>query len=99
LTDTLKDTSLLATFSENHDQPRFASYTPDLAVSKLYHFFSRQHTEPYQLAKNVLTFNFLVDGIPIGTLPHLFAVLGTPADHPLQYIKAKSNTFPALTTP
>ena len=28
-----EDTSLLATFSENHDQPRFASYTPDLSVS------------------------------------------------------------------
>jgi alpha-amylase len=29
----IQDTSLLTTFSENHDQPRFASYTPDIAVS------------------------------------------------------------------
>ena len=27
-----KDTTLLGSFSENHDQPRFASYTDDLTV-------------------------------------------------------------------
>ncbi|KAI9734150.1 MAG: hypothetical protein M1818_006645 [Claussenomyces sp. TS43310] len=43
-----KDSSLLGSFSENHDQPRFASYTSDIS-----------------LAKNVLTYTFLSDGIPI----------------------------------
>jgi alpha-amylase len=43
-----KDTSLLGTFSENHDIPRFASLNGDIA-----------------LAKNVLAFTMLTDGIPI----------------------------------
>lgn len=42
------DPTLLGTFSENHDSPRFASLTPDLG-----------------LAKNVLAFTLLTDGIPI----------------------------------
>ncbi|EME82600.1 glycoside hydrolase family 13 protein [Pseudocercospora fijiensis CIRAD86] len=42
------DTSLLGTFSENHDQPRFASVNGDMA-----------------LAKNVVTFTMLTDGIPV----------------------------------
>ena len=42
------DTSLLGTFSENHDQPRFASLTGDMA-----------------LARNVITFTMLADGLPI----------------------------------
>ncbi|KAL5360126.1 glycoside hydrolase superfamily [Aspergillus floccosus] len=43
-----KDSTLLGNFAENHDNPRFASYTGD-----------------YSQAKNVLTFMFLTDGIPI----------------------------------
>lgn len=43
-----KDPTLLGSFSENHDNPRFASYTQDWA-----------------LAKNVLTYTILADGIPI----------------------------------
>jgi alpha-amylase len=43
-----KDTTLLGSFTENHDQPRFASLTSD-----------------YILAKNIITFTFLIDGIPI----------------------------------
>lgn len=43
-----KDTSLLGTFSENHDQPRFAQLTGDWA-----------------LAKNVIAFTMLTDGIPV----------------------------------
>ncbi|CZT25496.1 related to alpha-amylase [Ramularia collo-cygni] len=43
-----KDTSVLGTFSENHDQPRFAQRTGDWA-----------------LAKNVIAFTMLTDGIPI----------------------------------
>jgi alpha-amylase len=43
-----KDVSLLGSFSESHDVPRFASYTQDIS-----------------LAKNVLTFSILGDGIPI----------------------------------
>lgn len=42
------DTSLLGSFSENHDIPRFPSKNDDLA-----------------LAKNVITFTMLTDGIPI----------------------------------
>ncbi|KAI9737441.1 MAG: hypothetical protein M1834_009595 [Cirrosporium novae-zelandiae] len=42
------DTSLLGTFSENHDVPRFASYTSDMS-----------------LAKNVVAFTLLADGVPI----------------------------------
>ncbi|KAI9767536.1 MAG: Alpha-amylase A type-3 [Geoglossum simile] len=42
------DPSLLGTFSENHDLPRFAHYTSDMA-----------------LAKNVIAFTILADGIPI----------------------------------
>lgn len=42
------DTTLLGSFSENHDVPRFASLTSDLA-----------------LAKNVIAFTILADGVPI----------------------------------
>ncbi|KAL3425170.1 alpha amylase [Phlyctema vagabunda] len=48
LNTTCKDSTLLGTFSENHDQPRFASYTQDVT-----------------LAKNILTYTMLADGIPI----------------------------------
>ncbi|APA12148.1 hypothetical protein sscle_09g069180 [Sclerotinia sclerotiorum 1980 UF-70] len=43
-----KDTTLLGTFTENHDQPRFGNYTSDLT-----------------LAKNIITYTMLADGIPI----------------------------------
>jgi alpha-amylase len=42
------DSNLLGSFSENHDNPRFANYTSD-----------------FSLAKNVLAFTILSDGIPI----------------------------------
>ncbi|CRG83126.1 alpha-amylase, putative [Talaromyces islandicus] len=42
------DSNLLGSFSENHDNPRFASYTQDFA-----------------LAKNVISYTILSDGIPI----------------------------------
>lgn len=42
------DSTLLGSFSENHDNPRFANYTSD-----------------FSLAKNVLAFTMLTDGIPI----------------------------------
>lgn len=45
---TCKDTTLLGSFSENHDVPRFASYTSD-----------------YSLAKNIIAYTILSDGIPI----------------------------------
>jgi alpha-amylase len=48
MTTNCKDFSVLGTFSENHDLPRFASQTPD-----------------YSLAKNVLAFTILGDGIPM----------------------------------
>ncbi|GAB7364059.1 hypothetical protein MBLNU230_g4613t2 [Neophaeotheca triangularis] len=43
-----KDPTAMGSFSENHDVPRFANHTHDMA-----------------LAKNILTFNFMADGIPI----------------------------------
>ncbi|KAH0378125.1 alpha-amylase, partial [Aureobasidium melanogenum] len=43
-----KDTSVLGSFSENHDQPRFASLTNDMS-----------------LAKNIITYTIMSDGIPI----------------------------------
>ncbi|WPH01671.1 Hypothetical protein R9X50_00452200 [Acrodontium crateriforme] len=43
-----KDTGLLGSFSENHDNPRFAQLTGDWA-----------------LAKNIIAFTILTDGIPI----------------------------------
>lgn len=45
---TCKDSTLLGSFSENHDLPRFASYTQDLS-----------------LAKNIIAYTLLADGIPI----------------------------------
>lgn len=42
------DVTILGSFSESHDIPRFASYTQDMA-----------------LAKNVLAFTILGDGIPV----------------------------------
>ncbi|GAM40729.1 alpha-amylase [Talaromyces pinophilus] len=42
------DSTLLGSFSENHDNPRFANYTSD-----------------FSLAKNVIAFTILSDGIPI----------------------------------
>lgn len=42
------DMSLVGSFSENHDQPRFASLTGDMA-----------------LARNIMTYTMLADGIPI----------------------------------
>ncbi|PGH33841.1 alpha-amylase [[Emmonsia] crescens] len=62
---TCKDINTLATFSENHDLPRFPSYTKDLS-----------------LAKNVLTFTILSDGIPLyyqGQEQH-FSGAGTPTN-------------------
>jgi alpha-amylase len=44
----LKDTSVLGSFSENHDQARFASLTNDMS-----------------LAKNIITYTIMGDGIPI----------------------------------
>ena len=43
-----KDSTLLGSFTENHDQPRFA-----------------QQTEDWSLAKNIIAFTILQDGIPI----------------------------------
>ena len=57
------DTSVLGSFSENHDQPRFAYLTEDMA-----------------LAKNVVSYTMLADGIPIiyeGQEQHLNASGGS----------------------
>lgn len=62
------DTSLLGTFSENQDQPRFAFLTPD-----------------WSLAKNVVAFTLLADGIPIvyeGQEQHYAAVGSSNGNDP-----------------
>jgi len=46
--DGCNDSTVLGSFSENHDVPRFPSYTDDLA-----------------LAKNVISYTMLADGVPI----------------------------------
>ncbi|KAH0533736.1 hypothetical protein FGG08_007581, partial [Glutinoglossum americanum] len=51
-----RDVNLLGTFSENHDMPRFAHHTWDLALTL---------GIKTKLAKNVITFTILADGIPI----------------------------------
>ncbi|TVY81334.1 Alpha-amylase, partial [Lachnellula suecica] len=48
MNDQCKDTTLLGSFSENHDVARFANSTSDIT-----------------LAKNIMTFSMLTDGIPI----------------------------------
>ena len=59
------DTTALTTFSENHDVSRFASINDDMAVRTPTSQFiaSRTHSQS-QLAKNILTFTILYDGIP-----------------------------------
>ncbi|KAK3067653.1 hypothetical protein LTR53_015351 [Teratosphaeriaceae sp. CCFEE 6253] len=86
------DTSLLGSFSENHDQPRFASLTGDMA-----------------LARNLVTYTLLADGIPIvyeGQEQHYNALGGSSdpynreaiwfsrynTDAPLYKLIAKLNT-------
>jgi alpha-amylase len=67
LTDCEQDTTVMGSFSENHDQPRFASYTSDISVSvsgRRMHW--RRKTNVQKLAKNVLAYTILADGIPIG---------------------------------
>ncbi|RDW69853.1 hypothetical protein BP6252_08873 [Coleophoma cylindrospora] len=65
LNGTCNDTTLLGTFSENHDQPRFASYTSDLTVGLAETPFSGPRSNSEQLAKNIITYTMLADGIPI----------------------------------
>lgn len=59
------DPTLLGNFIENHDNPRFASYAfPGFYLGSLLTcYFS--YTSDYSQAKNVLSFIFLSDGIPI----------------------------------
>lgn len=62
-----RDSTVLGSFSENHDQPRFASKTQD-----------------YTLAKNIVAFTILADGIPIiyqGQEQHYSAVGGSNAPY------------------
>ncbi|EDN95007.1 hypothetical protein SS1G_10882 [Sclerotinia sclerotiorum 1980 UF-70] len=69
-----KDTTLLGTFTENHDQPRFGNYTSDLT-----------------LAKNIITYTMLADGIPIiyqGQEQHFHVAYSDP--HNLAFRKGDS---------
>ncbi|KAK2806870.1 hypothetical protein FQN51_005670 [Onygenales sp. PD_10] len=82
LDEVCKDVSALATFSENHDLPRFPSYTKDLS-----------------LAKNVLTFTILSDGIPLyyqGQEQH-FSGSGTPTNREALWTSKYSTTSPLYT--
>lgn len=64
------DPTLLGNFIENHDNPRFASYVPPpllptpLPTITLTNT-SNSYTSDYSQAKNVLSYIFLSDGIPI----------------------------------
>ncbi|KAK3677473.1 hypothetical protein LTR37_021528 [Vermiconidia calcicola] len=63
-----KDTSLVGSFSENHDNPRFAALTKDIS-----------------LAKNLITYTMLADGIPIiyaGQEQHYDATGSTDGNEP-----------------
>ncbi|KAK5133489.1 hypothetical protein LTR08_007626 [Meristemomyces frigidus] len=80
-----KDTSLLGTFSENHDQPRFASLTSDMA-----------------LARNVVTFTMLDDGLPIiyeGQEQHYNALGGSsdPYNREAMWFSLYDQTAPLYT--
>lgn len=63
---TCKDTTLLGTFLENHDNPRFASY---VSMSRLLNptgiLTTIRYTADMSLAKNAAAFNIMADGIPI----------------------------------
>lgn len=50
---TCKDINTLATFSENHDLPRFPSYTKDLSVSACTTLYNRPFTCPPTLPSNM----------------------------------------------
>ena len=58
------DPTLLSTFSENHDQPRFPSFNADMSVG-LSPLPLAILTDAVQLAKNVVAFTLVADGIPI----------------------------------
>jgi alpha-amylase len=56
----------MGSFSENHDQPRFASYTSDISVRpSARRIYRKEKTNVPKLAKNVLAYTILADGIPI----------------------------------
>ncbi|KAI9702084.1 MAG: hypothetical protein M1836_001428 [Candelina mexicana] len=81
---TCKDSTLLGSFSENHDVPRFASFTADMAVrgQLLVKQLLLVKADSLQLAMNVLAFTILGDGVPIiyqGQEAHL-AGSGDPAN-------------------
>lgn len=66
---TCSDVTALTSFSENHDVARFASFKDDIAVRQRTPVTLKVSTDdrltPAQLAKNVLTFTMLFDGIPM----------------------------------
>lgn len=59
------DPTLLGNFIENHDNPRFASYVIPYPNALSSPDTSASYTSDYSQAKNVLSFIFLADGIPI----------------------------------
>ncbi|KAJ5669398.1 hypothetical protein N7462_010468 [Penicillium macrosclerotiorum] len=64
---TCSDSTLLGTFVENHDNPRFASYASLSRFMKnsIDLITQSRYTDDMSLAKNVATFTIMADGIPI----------------------------------
>lgn len=63
---TCKDTTLLGTFVENHDNPRFASYVSTRRfLNPTGVLTTIRYTSDMSLAKNAAAFNIMADGIPI----------------------------------
>jgi len=77
-----KDSTLLGSFSENHDNPRFPSYTSDMS-----------------LAKNVIAYTVLADGVPIiyeGQEQH-YSGGNDPANREAIWLSGYSTTAPLYT--
>ena len=93
------DSTLLGTFSENHDNARFASKTQDLSVRSLYTPLNATRLTRSQLAKNVATVTILHDGIPIiyaGQEQH-YSGGDDPSNREATWLSGYSTTSPLYT--
>lgn len=77
-----KDSTILGSFSENQDNPRFASYTSDIS-----------------LAKNIIAYTILADGIPIiyGGQEQHYAGGNDPANREAVWLAGYNTSSPLYT--
>ncbi|KAL1885186.1 hypothetical protein Plec18167_001843 [Paecilomyces lecythidis] len=77
-----KDSTVLGSFSENQDNPRFASYTSDIS-----------------LAKNIIAYTILADGIPIiyGGQEQHYAGGNDPANREAVWLAGYNTSSPLYT--